>query len=211
LGNTALLVKVLVDGGAEKHWISTESLLDTAVEPSDRHCCSGLSGTTVLFNADAPKLKPISIQEKGSPARDLCKTCFGISPTFATDRYVVAVSWPGASFVVASPDGRLLYKQKIHDGPYSIEYSTAAADAPRVAVIYPQSLGRQSETYSVSVFDLATRSEVRRQSVGAPPEVSEAAPGFQVTTSTAPHIAISPDGKRLAILAEGQLSMYELP
>ena len=202
-GQTAMLAAHrLYQDQAEEHWISVDTLEDIAVEKADsKLCCSSLSSDSVVYRSNVPKV-PISIRQKGNAARPLCDKCFGADPLFLDDEHILLIT--RASFTIVSANGKVQYEHGFGGPDDKIQQVSVAPLASRIAFRWNSGhIQKDSGSYHVTVFDLTSRQQVidvqlseRRLQQGS---------GFGVV---APVIALSPDGKWIAILYDSLLQLF---
>jgi hypothetical protein len=192
---------------AEEHWLSADTLEDTDVEHADSGlCCLSVSRNQVVYSASAPKLEPLWIRSRGATARPLCMKCFGREETFLGDEEVVFATWPKSTIVIASTTGQVKFRRSFGESDSSILEISVAAVPRRIAFLSgPEHLHTKAGSYQVGVFDFLKKQLLRKILLAV-----RAQRTGTLTTVAPPHIAISPDGKRLAILTDSTAQLYSI-
>jgi len=208
-GGTAVLATRhrSIHNKAEEHWLSTDTLDDIEVESADsRHCCLSTSGKQVIYSSDAPKLEPLWIRTRGAAARHLCGKCFGDNAVFLSDDQVVFATWPKASLAIASTSGEIKFRGSFGEADDTILAISVAATPQRVAFLSgPGQVPATVANYKIGIFDVDQKRIVLKMLLANPIHRTE-----QLTTIISPRIAISPDGKNLAVLTDSALQLYSL-
>jgi len=192
---------------AEEHWLSTDTLDDIEVESADSgRCCLAVSRKHVVYSSSAPKLEPLWIRAKGAAARLLCAKCFGDNGVFLNDDHVVFATWPKASLAIASTGGAIKFRRSFGEADDTILAISVAATPQRVAFLSgPGHVPATVANYKIGIFDVDQKRLVLKMSLAIPTHRTE-----RLTTIISPQIAVSPDGKSLAVLTNSALQLYSL-
>jgi hypothetical protein len=192
---------------AEEHWLSADTLDDVEVESADSgHCCLSTSGKQVIYSSDAPKLEPLSIRTRGAAAHPLCSKCFGYNAVFLSDDQVVFATWPKATLAIASTGGEIKFRRSFGEADDTIVAISVAATPQRVAFLSgPEHVPATVANYKIGIFDVDQKRLVVKMLLATPIHRRE-----WLATIISPQIAISPDGKSLAVLTNSALLLYSL-
>ena len=193
---------------AEEHWLSTDTLDDIEVESADSgRCCLAVSRKHVIYSSSAPKLEPLWIRAKGAAAaRPLCAKCFGDNGVFLNDDQVVFATWPKASLAIASIGGEIKFRRSFGEADDTILAISVAATPQRVAFLSgPEHVPATVANYKIGIFDVDQKRLVLKMLFTTPIHRTE-----RLTTIISPQIAISADGRSLAVLTNSALQLYSL-
>jgi hypothetical protein len=207
-GPSTLLIRFGSDRAVENHWISRETLKDESSTPAPRYSYPSafLVANQVLFNETYDYLNdhtehPVLLQQRGSEAHPLCSSCIGaVSASFGNNLILLSTK-PSASYAVVDLRGNVLHRATHGKPAEFINRSSGAADTNRVAFLY----GHLPTIY-FNVFDADLKKEVWEYKLDVQPEKV----GSFGVTFTTPRLALSPDGRKLAVLANSVLSIFSI-
>lgn len=214
-GGPALLTQQHPFGGTTNHWISLATLRDQASEPGPNYATVILVGTSVVFKENKydphnPYAQtPILVQERGLKPHPLCGNCSdSVAGTFGSQLMFVETQ-PSGSYMVTDLNGNIVFRGNHSHGTDRISGTAGAAKANRIAFVYGPStfVPSHSMKLRLAVLDADLKKEVWDQSVEIRPE-REGSSGIQMT---GPLLALSPDGHKLAVLANGLLQTFSIP
>jgi hypothetical protein len=193
----------------DAHWISVDTLEDQSsfLVPQWDWMGAAIVGDSVVFNKLGANHQPASIQIKDAEPRPLCAECFGgVEGTFGSGLIFLRGQ---NQFWVTDSSGAILYHQKGMGGKAdSIGGVTGAVTNNRVAFVFGH-LGRRLED-TVIVLDMDAKKEIWHLDINMKPITTQV--GRLVEESfPSIHLALSPDGKMLAIVTGTVLSLYEIP
>lgn len=208
-GKHTLLTRFEPLGGQENHWISPDTLKEVATPPPLDYSSRLMAVVDdfVVFNhtRDLGEGRPVVIARPGERPKELCADCIGaVSESFGAN-YVLLSTDPGASFRIVDKNGSLIYAAKLSPRDYSPLIASGASQANRVAMLYASREGGRSVT-KVLVADADQKRIVWEETLETPVLRQGA-----VQTSRLPRLALSPDGKHLAVVSWTNVLMYSIP
>jgi hypothetical protein len=163
-----------------------------------KYSLAALAGESVIFNENSENPDNVRIQPRGSAERPLCASCVGaVSSTFGKSLVFLSTK-PGASYLVVDTGGQVLMTGGRRKSPDFISRSSGAANRNRVAYLYGAT--------HLAVLDIDVKREVWDHEAVSQPESI----GNMGTRFTAPRIALSPDGHKLAILTSRTVSVFNI-
>lgn len=216
-GETALLSQTHPFGGITDHWISPATLKDEESEAAPDYASAMVVGTSVVFQQSNRELRhpyarmPILVRQRKVKSHALCAECFGIPAATFGNRLIFIKSGSTGSFLVADLDGKVLYSGPQRGSPSrnsSIGHVAGASHANRVAFTYGPSTfvaGRPMNVH-IAILDADLKKEIWDEPVEIRPERV----GNIGIQTTAPLLALSPDGHTLAIIANGLLEIFQI-
>ena len=190
---------------AEEHWLSPETLEDIQVETADTaHCCDAVGHEQVIYRPSAPKLAPVLIRSKGDQPRPLCTKCFAAHAAFLDDKWIALVL--AGCLLIVSNEGEIQADEHLGSKEDKIAEISVAPISRQIAfLLMPQYLRSTPGNYRVCVYDPVLKKVTFQMQI--PVRIRREPPWDEVT---APNIALSPDGKSLAILDDSMLRIYAL-
>jgi len=209
---TALLTHVNVGGSADNRWISTRDLAEVEASHFGNFHSSRLVlvGRRVVFtNSDFKSKKSTAMVEAdGQAARPLCDgavfASFGKSLLFLHRR-------PAASHVVVNLQGEEIYERKRGFGADTILAASGAAQSNRIAFVYGalrgSLFGGWSSNDHIVVLDADLKREIEVPNL---PDKGVHV-GDQAQVFNSPALALSPDGRALAVAKGARVTLWDLP
>jgi hypothetical protein len=193
----------------DAHWISVDTLEDQSSFSVRQWDWSGAAivGDAVVFNELRANHQPASIQVNDEEPRPLCADCFGgVEGTFGSGLIFLRGQ---NQFWVTDSSGAILYHEKGIGGKAdTIGGVTGAVTSNRVAYVFGH-LGRRLEN-TIIVLDMDAKKEVWHLDLHMQPVTTQVG-GLVKESFPSTHLAISPNGRTLAIVSGTVLSMYEIP
>ena len=191
---------------AEEHWLSPETLEDIQVETADTaHCCDAVGHEQVVYSPSAPKLAPVLIRSKGDQPRPLCNKCFAAHAAFLDDKWIVLVL--AGRLLIVSNEGEIKADENLGSKEDKVTEISIAPISRQIAfLLMPQYSRSTPGNYRICVYDSVLKKVTFQMQV--PVRIRREPPWDEVIT--APNIALSPDGKSLAILDDSMLRIYAL-
>lgn len=210
--DTALLSHVNVGGGADNRWISTKDLAEIEAAHFGNFHSSRLVlvGRRVIFtNSDLKSKKSTAMVEAdGQAARPLCDgavfASFGKSLLFLRRR-------PAASHVVVNLEGEEIYERKRGFGADTILAASGAVQRNRIAFVYGALRGSMFDGWSSNDHIIVLDADLKREiEVPNPPDKGVQV-GHQAQVFNSPALALSPDGRTLAIARGPSVTLWDTP
>ncbi|MFY9731638.1 MAG: hypothetical protein WB723_17045 [Candidatus Acidiferrales bacterium] len=220
-GSSALLLRTAHDNydSVMNHWISTSTLKDLRVTPGVR----GSTGSTlvvnesVIFNPivrppyDSNSLKevPPKIFDRNGQTRQLCASCPGAAIAAFGHDFIVVAHHPRASYSVVNARSEEIIFDATHgdEGDGGLLASAAFSTSNRIALQYGHiDLARRTSEDTLIVFDADKRSEIMRMNLSYAGQTVG-----NHTSFTTPRLAMSPDGKLLAVMGADTLQVLKIP
>lgn len=227
--NSALLVRFPAgQRAAEDHWINVRKLNDIGVSTAPAYNFPGMAlvGTEVVYTVrpDDDYIKnameavrigkpmagaPVMIRGMTGANRKLCEGCAG-GVVAALGRELVLISEGHGEYLIANKFGNRKFKGKTGNSG-GITGASGSATVNRVAFLVASDAkfdGRSLESESkVVVLDLDKGGPVLEFSWREEGKRLDA----HIVQLTAPKLALSPDGKHLAVLAGTTVRLYQVP
>ena len=192
----------------EAHWISPDTLEDQSSMSVPRWGGTAvLVGDSVIFNELGVERQPAQIQTNGGQPRPLCAECFGgVEASFGNGLVFLRGLH---EYSVRDSNGTIRYSKKgIGGRADTIGGVRGAITMKRVAYRFGH-LGRGLEETAV-VLDVDSNKEIWWYKVHQSAARTEV-DGFVKESFPSPTVAMSPDGKKLAIVSGTTLSVFEIP
>jgi hypothetical protein len=204
--DAVLLTEYSRSGTVGQHWVDPNTLKDLSSGTGLNYSPPNLAITqnSVIFNdIEHPERNELRVWHKSGQTGPLCPSCFGaIGSVFGTRQLAFLSSRPDASFMIVDPSNGQLVMQGTRESPGEFMRSPSGAREANRVVTYTYVAGR----IRVLVADADTRSVVWESEVEQVREVST-----NHTTTYGLRLALSANGKKLAILQGTHLSAYSLP
>jgi hypothetical protein len=204
--DSALLVQFRSDALVENHWISAKTLKDESSGPAPKYSYPGaaLLGNSVVFNEIYDYVNDHSdhsvlVQQRGSEPHSLCSSCIGAVLAAFGKNWLFLGTKPAASYIVSDINGNVLHRASHSNEPDFINGASGAADSNRVAFLYGH-----IPTVHISVFDANAKMEIWDYAM----DMQAERVGNIGVSFSSPRIALSPDGHRLVIFANGLLNAF---
>jgi hypothetical protein len=193
----------------EEHWLSPATLEDLQVETADTaHCCQAVGNEQVVYRVSAPKLAPVFVRSKGGQPHPLCTKCFGREAAFLDDQWVVVAGVPSRRFLIVSTGGEIKVDETLGKKDDLIAGISVAPIARQIAfVLIPEHLKSTPGNFLVCIYDTALKKVTFQIQI---PQRIRRDPPWAEVYSGAPAVALSPDGKSLAILDDSMLRIYAM-
>jgi len=193
----------------DAHWISVDTLEDQSSISVPRWQGDGaaLVGDSVISNELGAKHRPPQVQINDEEPRPLCAECFGgVQGSFGNGLLFLR----GLNeYWVSDSQGTILYRKKGVGGRAdTIGGISGAITTNRVAYHFGH-LGRGLEETAV-VLDVDAKKEIWRYELHQEAVRTEVG-GFVRESFPSPTVALSPDGKKLAIVSGTVLSVFDIP
>lgn len=193
----------------DAHWISVDTLEDQSSISVPRWQGDGaaLVGDSVISNELGAKHRPAQIQINDKEPRPLCAECFGgVQGSFGNSLLFLR----GLNeYWVSDSQGTILFRKKGVGGRAdTIDGVSGAMTSNRVAYHFGH-LGRGLEETAV-VLDVDAKKEIWRYELHQEAVRTEVG-GFVSESFPSPTLALSPDGKKLAIVSGTVLSIFDIP
>ena len=211
-GDSALLVHRKLDGSAENHWISTKDLSDLTVTAAPDHFSwsNALADSTIVYNVaqrDLHRLLPWK-QKGDGVVMPLCSSCQG-RVLGAFGRNLIFLAYDSASYTIVDTSGKEIYNRH-GSGVEGIGQLSGSSRANRAAFSYGslrRSLfhGWHSADHIIVVDADAKREVARIDSSDEGKEIGN----WQLFNQLL--LAMSPDGRRLAIMKGINLQLLAIP
>jgi hypothetical protein len=220
-GSSALLSRTAHDNydSITNHWISTSTLKDLRVLPGVR----GSTGSTLVVNEsvifsplirppyDSNSLKevPPKIFDRNGQTRQLCASCPGAAIAAFGHDFIVVAHHPRASYSVVNARSEEIIFDATHgdEGDGVLSASTAFSTSDRIALQYGRiDLARRTSEVTLIVFDADKRAEIMRMNLSYLGQTVG-----NRTSFTTPRLAMSPDGKLLAVMGADSLQVLKIP
>jgi hypothetical protein len=210
-GRTGFFKRGKQSGSSEDHWFSTETLEDELVETApreeDRLSSPVVTDTNVYFHIHGPK--GLYVRERGQKtSRPLCPECTGVPIRFVSDGLLFLATSPRASFLLLRPQGNVAFQASYGTGVDYIFDITTASASPRFAFPFghlQRGLFSWGSPESVVVFDAQVMKSVFQLKLKLQAVRMYGGEGWLKET-----IALSPDGKRLAVGSRAVLKVFDL-
>ena len=203
----------------EEHWLSVETLEDVQVRSdsarrpymTEASCTTAVGREQDLHLSGGPKKEPIVIRTKNGAAHPLCPKCYGSAALFLDDNHIVVSGWPRARFLVVSTEGQIQVDRTVGGKDDHIIQMSVAALSQQVAFLRgPQRMQNNTGKYSVFIYDAVRKKAVLLLQIPEHIHVERVESLGIMETRIPPQIALSPDGRSLAILDDSSLQMYGL-
>lgn len=192
----------------EAHWISPDTLEDqSSVSVLRWGGTAALVGDSVVFDELGVDHQPALIQTNDKEPRPLCVNCFGgVEASFGNG----LVFLRGVhEYSVRDSKGTILYSKKgIGGRADTIGGISGAITRNRVAYHFGH-LGRGLEETAV-VLDVDAKKEIWRYELHQEAVITKV-DRFVKESFPSPTLAISPDGKKLAIVSGTTVSVFDIP
>jgi hypothetical protein len=219
-GSSALLSRTAHDNydSITNHWISTTTLKDLRITPGVR----GSTGSTLVVNEnvifspiirppyDSNSLKEVpAVFDRSGQTRPLCASCLGAAIAAFGDDFIVVAHHPRASYSVVNARSEEIIFDATHgdEGDGVLLASPAFSTSNRIALQYGRiDLARRISEDTLIVFDADKRAEIMRMNLSYPGQTV----GNHTSFAT-PRLAMSPDGKLLAVMGTDTLQVLKLP
>ncbi len=215
VGRSALLVHRDIDRGCENHWISTDDLTDESVNPTP-HCGSSpivMTKDSAVFNVVQPRRHrpPLMKQDRAGVLQPLCTSCDGaVFSAFGKDLLLLGTGH-AASYAIIDLEGREICRGSHGFGADRILQTSGSSVANRVAFLYGSLRGSLFHSWrgsdKIIVVDADKKNEVA--SIHLSDKGTSIASEWKVFIT--PRLALSPDGKELAVLREHVLELMAIP
>jgi hypothetical protein len=197
------------NGSGDAHWLSVETLEDEQVNPILVFGWQGaaLVGDSLVFGATVPAREPARIQRGEGQPHPLCAKCLGpVNGSFGNGLIFLSFH----SYQVVDVNGTIRYRgKKVGGRADTIGGVSGAVTSNRVAFRFGH-LGREEED-TVVVLDMdAKKKEVMRFELHQPPEIKTFGRMVKETFKP-PSLALSPDGRKLAVLTGSVVTLYDVP
>jgi hypothetical protein len=196
-------------GDGDAHWVSVETLEDKSSFPVPLWSGNkaALIGNSLIYG-EFKAAKPTQIQINNQKPRPLCTECRGgVAETFGNG-FAFLVR-PNEYWVTNTTGTILVHKTGVGGRGDSIGGVSGGVTSNRVAFMYGH-LGRRRLDETVVVLDVDANKEIWRLALHQEPITIDL--GTIVGESfTSPRLALSPDGKRLAVISGTVLSIFEIP
>jgi len=210
-GDSAMLFHVKLDRSMENHWISTKDLSDQAVAPArSRDWRMVLSGHAIVVN-DLQGCSAL-FQDRGAEPRCICRSCKGGAVLASFGHGLVFLGrGPAASYTIVSVRGDKVLDRSKGFGADSIGEVSGSAGSNRVAFVLSGALrlslfnGWGSHS-GVIVVDADLKREVANIDFR---DHGQMVKDWQVFSNVS--VAMSPDGKGLAVLTGHSLVHWAIP
>jgi hypothetical protein len=194
----------------DAHWISTDTLEDQSSMsiPRWEGTSAAVVGDSVIFGELGVERQPALIQINDKEPRPLCADCFGrVDGTFGNG----LVFWDRPNeYLVRDTSGTILFRKTGVGGRAdTIGGASGARTSNRVAFQFGH-LGRRVLEETVVVLDVDAQKEIWRYKLRQEAVRTEIG-GFVRESFPSPRLALSPDGKKLAILSGTEISLFEIP
>ena len=219
-GNSALLSRTAPEDydSVENNWISTRTLKDVRLTPGKR----GSTGSTLVVNESvifSPIIRPPYDSNSGNDAppmifdtegqtKKLCDACSGAAIAAFGHDFIVVAHHPHTSYSVVNGRGEIIFSAAHGgqgDGPLTA--STGFPTSDRIALHYGHmDPARRISEDTLIVFDAGKRSEIVQTKLSYPGQTV----GNRTSFAT-PQLAMSPDGKFLAMLGGDTLQVLKIP
>jgi hypothetical protein len=187
----------------EAHWISLETLADGFSSSVPRWNGAALVGDSIILNQSTGAAQIIKDDEQ---PKTLCANCVGVVRA-GFGRGLIFIG--RFSYTIADTKGAILYHKKSVGGRAdTVGDVSGALTGNRVAFLYGH-LGQGLED-TVVVLDVDRKKEVARFELHQQAEVRRVG-GFIKESFTTPGLALSPDGKKLAVLVGSVVSLFDIP
>jgi hypothetical protein len=209
----ALLVHAKPDGSADDYWISTKDLSDIEAAHFDNHLLTSWSvlvGREVVFTTVDFKAKEseVIVQAAGQTSHHMrggtVLASFGQGLLFLWSR-------PSASHTVVNLQGQELYERRAGFGSDRILAATGAATNNRVAFVYGALRNSLFSGWSSNDHIIVLDAGLKREIEVPNPPNKGVHDGDQVQIFNTPALALSPDGKALAVATAPTITLWTLP
>lgn len=217
-GDSAVLVHRNLDLSGKFHWISTRDLTDeTVVAPGPGYISSGAAfvNETMVFNQWQPDVHSGNTfrSMRTGETEPLCLSYPRTRVLGAFGNALVVLGMrPAASYGIVDLDCHVLYRKHYGHGSDSIDYVSGSSKANRFAFTYGglrASLIRGwYETNHIVVVDADTRRELLNIGVS---DYETTIGDWHVLIGGTVRLALSPDGRSLAVLRGSTLQLVTIP
>jgi len=193
------------------HWLSNDTLQDIQVESiKTNKCCSTVSDGQMVY-ADLPKGQTL-IRDRHGKERALCGKCIGGDAHFIDNEDIAIAIKAERRLLVVSTSGEVSGDLKLPGSDSKIYQMSVARFSKRIALLLgPKHFGGPPKAFSAYVYDVAIKKitfEIHVLEVRSEQEIVKGSSSMHFEGTVSPRIALSPDGKRLAVLNQGTLYMY---
>lgn len=200
---------------SQDHWFSTDTLEDELVEPVplEESWRPVITESRVYFDSYHPPPakpnEPAYARERGeAKAQPLCDACNGLPMAVIADGTVFLQTVPKASFMLVSPQNKIIHRASYGSGNDYVTQVKTASDVPRFAFTFGHIQRRLTSFKSIDaviVFDTRKMSDVFRLKISQQSQKYLGGERWQT-----PLIALSPDGERLAVLNQAVLKLFQV-
>jgi hypothetical protein len=209
---TALLTHVRVGGSADDRWISTKDLEEIeAAHFGDFHSSRlVLLGRRVIFtNSDLKQKKSTTMEEvDGQAAQPLYDGA--ILGSFGQDLLFLHRR-PAASHVVVNLQAKEVYERQRGFGSDMILTTSGAVRDNRIAFVYGALRGSSFGGWSSSDHVIVLDADLKREVEIPNPRDSGMHVGDQSQVFNTPALALSPNGRALAIVDGPRMTLWDVP
>jgi hypothetical protein len=196
-------------GDGDAHWISVESLEDTSSFPvplwsGDE---AALIGDSLIFG-EFKAAKPTQIRINNQNPRPLCTECRGgVAETFGNG--LAFLVRPNQYWVTSTTGTILFHRKGVGGRGDTIDATAGAVTSNRTAFLYGH-LGRRRMEDTIVILDVDAKKEIWRLAFHQEPIVTDFG---RLVEESFPSLsfALSPDGKKLAVISGTVLSIFEIP
>ena len=217
-GSSALLSRTAHDNydSITNHWVSTRTLKDLRITPGVRDSALVVNETVIFspiirppYDSNSLKDVPPKVLDKNGETRQLCASCPGAAIAAFGHDFIVVHHHPRSSYSIVNARSEEIIFDATHgnEGDGGLLASTAFSTSNRIALQYGHiDLAHQTSENTVIVFDGDQRKEIMRMNLSYPGQ----AVGNH-TSFTTPRLALSPDGKLLAVMSADTLQVLKIP
>jgi hypothetical protein len=210
--DTALLTHASLGGSADNRWISTKDLGDAETAHVGNFLGSRvvLVGRQVIFTNSDPKSKKSTamVEADGQAVRPLCDgavlASFGQSLLFLDRRQA-------ASHVVVNLQGQEIYERQRGFGSDRILAASGAVQANRVAFVYGALRGSLFSGWSSNDHIILLDADLKREIEVPNPSNKGVPAGDQAQVFNSLALALSPDGRAVAIAQSARVTLWVVP
>ena len=202
------------DDVSQNRWFSTDTLDDELVEKTSTgegwHIVPSESSVyfTQLPNR-GPNDHLVLVRTRGErESHPLCSDCAGIAEALAINNTIFVATSPKASFSLVTAQGEIIHRESFGDGIDHADHVVASSAALRFAFTFGhlhKNLVSWKSPTTVVVYD------INKMKVVLKVKFDEQLQNISGPYGGLPMLGLSPDGRRVAILAGRILKVFSVP